>query len=343
MIVPMVRSRNLRNYRRMQKVSRYSSSDILFLFVILTDILFFVFLFSVFDTSVFAGIGANVTVNTKLTVGAVAPDIMNVTIQASAGNIDLTANATTRVVVEAIIRDYNGDDDVINVSAEFFDLATSSYGAIDDNNRHYTNQSCEINRTFGDAYHVNATCYFYVWYYANNATWNATVFVRDNSSRNDTEYNVTAINSLLAVGLPEQIDYGTVNATEVSDEKIANVTNFGNVLINLTLEGYGAVRGDNLSMNCTLGFVQNISVHFEKFNLTSSNVSSISFSQMSSIYTNLTGNRSVWRFNQNYRQNDTSAYLDETNATYWRIYVPVGVAGTCGGNIIFGAAVQSGT
>ena len=37
------------------------------------------------------------------------------------------------------------------------------------------------------------------------------------------------------------------------------------------------------------------------------------------------------------------AYDDAINATYWRIYVPKGVAGTCSGNIVFGAIRGTGT
>jgi len=33
---------------------------------------------------------------------------------------------------------------------------------------------------------------------------------------------------------------------------------------------------------------------------------------------------------------------DAINSTYWRIYVPLGVAGTCQGNIVFGATVAPG-
>ena len=49
----------------------------------------------------------------------------------------------------------------------------------------------------------------------------------------------------------------------------------------------------------------------------------------------------IKKFSLNYRQQD--GYDDAINSTYWRIYVPRGVAGTCSGNIIFGATKAAGS
>jgi len=86
---------------------------------------------------------------------------------------------------------------------------------------------------------------------------------------------IFTINSLLSIGVPDYIDYGLVNATNVSDEQIANITNFGNTRINLTLEGYAINRSDGLAMNCSLGVTKNISIMHEKYNLTSSNAGTL--------------------------------------------------------------------
>ncbi len=284
----------------------------------------------------------NVTVTTLLQVGTVAPEILNITIN-NGNAITLTANATTSVQVYAIVRDYNNDTDIVNATVRFFDNGASSYGAADDNNHHYTNNTCAINYAYGDAYHANVTCFIGLLYYANNATWNASVTVTDNSSLTDFNSALATVNTLLALGLPNSIDYGVVNGTTVSTEKIANVTNFGNVIFNLTLYGYGAVPNDNLSMNCSLGNVQNISIAYEKYNLTTSNTSVLNLTQFESIYLNLTGSSVIKNFNSPQRQNDTQAHVDDTNSTYWRIYVPRGVAGTCSGNIVFGAVQTAGT
>ena len=137
----------------------------------------------------------------------------------------------------------------------------------------------------------------------------------------------------MAVGLPQSLDYGLVNATYVSEEGILNVTNYGNVKINLSLSGYAVNEGDGFAMNCSLG--GNISINYEKYNLTDSNPGSLSLSQFEASYVNLTSSPKVREFNLNYRQDDTQN--EAINSTYWRIYVPVGVGGTCQGNIVFGA------
>ena len=317
---------------------RFIKEKVIITSLVIVELLFFWVLFlSPSSIPVLAEIAGNATVSTLLTVGEVDPEILNVTILGT-GGIDLTANSTTTVFVEVIARDFNGEDDIINVTSVFFDIIDSTYGGSDDNNNHYTNNSCNINTSYGTTYEINATCEFYVYYYANNATWNATALVTDNTSRTDLGSDLETVNILLAVGLPSSINYGTVNSTEVSSENVTNVTNFGNVRINLTLEGYGASQGDNLSMNCTLG-TSNISIGYEKYNLTSSIPGTLSLSDFEANYTNLTSTRVINEFNLNYRQNDTSAYFGDTNSTYWRIYVPAGAAGSCTGNIIFGATI----
>ena len=311
--------------------------------IFLMDLVFFTLLSFLFVDFTVAGIGGNVTVTTLLNVGAVSPEILNLTVFDSDNGINLNANSTRTVYIQVLARDYNGEYNFQNTTSVVFDKFASSYGAVNDNNTHYSNLSCSMDLSYGTAYEINATCAIPVYYYANNATWNASVYVIDNSSRNDTESFAFTVNTLLALGLPGSIDYGTVNETLVSNEKNANVTNFGNVLSNLTLEGYGAQQGDNLSMNCTLGSIQNISIGYERYNLNSSNNSQLNYAQFDLWYLNLTSNRTVKRFNVPQRQSEVSAYLDDTNSTYWRIYVPVGVAGSCTGNIIFGATVGPGT
>lgn len=313
-----------------------------FTFLFVESLLVFSVLFF-FSEFALASIGGNATVSTQLRVGAVPPEILNITILDSLGGLNLNPNSTLNVLTEIIIRDFNGESGVLNVTGRFFDNVASSYGAADDNNVHYTNDTCSIDTSYGTIYEVNATCGFNVWYYANNATWNFTAYVTDNTTRTDLDSTTAMINQLLAVGLPDSLDYGEVNGTDVSDEIIANVTNFGNVGINITLEGYAVSQGDNLSMNCTLGNVQNISIQYEKYNLTASNNSILTLAQFESLYTNLTSLRTPRTFDLLYRQNDAAPYLDDTNSTYWRIYVPVGVAGTCTGNIIFGATREAGT
>jgi len=313
----------------------------LFIGMFLLEVSFSFFLFfTIFLIRVNADIDQSVTVTSSVDIGKSSPNILSIDIEK--GSVTLLPNSTKTVNCSVEIKDYDTDADIKKVSAEFFDNTASFYGDSDDNNYHYTNNSCYINTSYGSGdgdYLALATCLFDVWYYANSGEWNCTVNVTDYSGYETISSNTTQIQTLLAIGLPSTINYGTVNATFVSDENITNVTNFGNVKINLSLSGYAFEEGDGLAMNCTLGAIKNISIYYEKYNLTASNPGQLSLTEFENLYTNLTSNPVIKEFNLNYRQNDT--VNKATNETYWRIYVPTGVAGTCQGNIVF-AATQGG-
>lgn len=308
--------------------------------LIFLELAFLIVLFSFLPKEVFAGVGQNnVTVITNLTIGNVFPEMANVTVENNASSLALTPNASRIVTCSGTASDYNGWNDVKNASAVFYDNTLSSYYAANDSNSHYTNSSCTI--TQDGAFTDVINCTFSVWYYANPGIWNCTILVNDTKGKPGYGSDVINISSLLALGLPDVIYYGEVNATEMSDENITNVTNYGNVKINLSLSGYGFVLGDGYAMNCTSGAIKNISIMHEKYNLTVSNPGVLDISQANANYTNLTTNVVVKRYNLNFRQNDT--FNEAINSTYWRIYVPTGVAGTCQGNIVFGATVAPGS
>jgi len=310
-----------------------------FVFLVEPIVFFLFFFFSFFpfflDITT-ADIGENVNVLSGIEIGKSPPNIRFVDI--GNGSINLIPNSTKIVNCAVEIEDFDGEIDIKNVSAKFFH-STSFDNDVDDNNKHYTNNSCYINESYGDGNTVLANCLFDVWYYANAGIWNCSVVVDDYSNYEVNGSNITQVSSLLAVGLPSIINYGAVNSTYVSDESITEVINFGNVIINLSLSGYAVSEGDNLSMNCTLGSLKNISIKYEKYNLTASTPGSLTLSQFEAAYINLTSSPVVKKFGLNYRQNDTEN--EAFNSTYWRIYVPVGVAGSCSGNIVFGAAQSS--
>lgn len=313
-----------------------------FIFFIFVEVILLLILFSFFPKGVFAGVGEdNVTMITNLTVGNVFPEMFNVSVENNASSVALTPNATKTITCVGLAVDYNGWDDIASASAQFFDNSISFYGDSDDNNYHYTNSSCTLEQF--ELYSDWVNCTFEVEYYANAGTWNCTIFVNDTQGKIGYGYDLINISTLLALGLPDFIDYGTVNATEISGENVSNVTNFGNVMINLSLSGYGFTPNDGNAMNCTIGYLGNISIELEKYNLTNSNPGVLNLAQFVANYTNLTSAPVVKKFNLNYRQNDTSPYIDDTNTTYWRIYVPQGVGGTCQGNVVFGATVAPGT
>jgi len=323
---------------------------------LILEIALIIFLFSFFSFPVnsYGGSNTTVVVQTLLTVGNVAPEVLlivvtNTSNSSTAVNVSLNPGTNKYVYCNGIVRDWNNDTDIVNVNATFYQN-TSSMFASDDNNTHYTNISCfinysAINSAYGDDstgnFTANYSCTFSVQYYTNPGSWNCTVFAYDNMNTNGTNTTTSTVNELMAVTLPPTLDYGTVNSTYVSRENITNVSNAGNVMINLSLQGYAVTIGDPWAMNCTKGNVKNISLMYEKYNLTESNPIITSLSAFETMYTNLTNAAVIKKFSLNYRQDDS--YDDAINSTYWRIYVPTGVAGTCSGNIVFGATKAAGT
>ena len=108
----------------------------------------------------------------------------------------------------------------------------------------------------------------------------------------------------------------------------ANITNFGNMAINITVEGYGARRGDGLAMNCSLG--GNITVGNERFSAADVDWSSKTpLNSSPQLLSNLTL----------LKQNDSNMI---TNTTYWQLYINStnNPGGNCTGYIIFTAVAS---
>ena len=334
-----------------QKLSTKNSwkIDLIYLILVFSEIILISLLFSFFSKTVLGGAGTNVTVVTTLNVVNVAPEVLVVDINGNSNALNLNANTTKVVSCAAIIRDFNNDSYIQNVSGEFYDKTASSYGGLDDNNNHYTNSSCNFSRNFtgpfrgynDDQYNGLANCTFQVWYYANPTNWNCTIFANDSNSYSSTNSTNITVNELLALAIPPSIDFGTVGSTFLSIENISNVSNGGNVKINFSLEGYAINPHDGLAMNCSLGSIKNISIQHEKYNLTASNPAANTLALASQVYTNMSTIAVIKTFQLDYRRQDS--YNDASNATYWRIYAPLGVAGSCQGNIIFGATKAPGS
>ena len=314
--------------------------------LIFLEVTLLLVLFTLIPNNVIAGIGGNTTVTTNLTIGNVWPEILEVFLNEEA-DIVLSPATTTTVYCTGVLRDYNGEGDFNKTNATLFDTNVSTFDDTDDNNHHYTNSSCNITNSFGsyrgytdDVYHALANCSFEVEYYANPEVWDCRIELADDSGWLDNSSDTVNVSELLALGLPDTINYGLVNATFVSDENITNITNYGNTQINLTLEGYGVVQGDGLAMDCTIGNIGTIDADYQRYNLTASNPGALSLSEFEANYTNLTSVMATKQFELDFRQDDGSN--EAIKESYWRIYVPKGVAGTCSGSIIFGATQAIG-
>ncbi len=250
--------------------------------------------------------------------------------------IDLIPAATKEIKCTAIATEYDGEFSLTNASAVFFDSVNSYFEDFNDNNLHYTNDSCEINYSYGTQNEAKITCAFYVWYYANSEFWNCTISVQDNFSIVSKKGDTSFINPLLALGVDSIIHFEIEEGKEITKESRINITNYGNIKINLSLSGYGSQEEDGYAMTCVSGEeTNNIPVTYERFNLTKSNGGEISLEEFESKYINLTSSPKIETFNLDYRKSENQD--EAVKGTYWRIRVPNYISGSCQGNIVFGA------
>ncbi|MCW8965911.1 MAG: hypothetical protein OQK82_04375 [Candidatus Pacearchaeota archaeon] len=253
-------------------------------------------------------------------------------INISVGEIDLAAGYTRFVECEGVFEDLDGDA-ISNVSAEFFS-SSSFFGDMDDNNFHYSNQSCFVNSSYGENLSM-IVCGFDVWYYAESDEWQCKVSASDGIVEVAFN-NFSFVNELLSLEVPSSVDFGVVNPNSVSNEAVINISNFGNVEINLSIYGYAEEEGDGYAMNCGVGKVP---VGYKKYNFTSSNIGVIDYEIFDYFYQNLTDVSTIRRFDLDFRKNDL--VQDAIGFTYWRVFLPKGVDGTCVGNIVFSAVRSS--
>lgn len=270
----------------------------------------------------------NITINTP-------PTSINLTIEdaltSPQNEIDLTPASTTYATCSGVLQDPEGGSSIQSVVAEFFSSSSSS-GSPDDANDHYTNSTCQINSTYGTSEQVMVNCSFEIEYYAEFGSWQCQINATDNYSASTLASDTTTINTLLALGVDPVIEFGAIDNEKVGLEIETKVTNYGNVKMNLTLNGYGSTPGDGNAMECGS---PDIPIDYIKFNLTTSNSGDLTLSEFEATYQNLTTNPTTHTFNLDSKQNDLGG---EVNAsTYWRVYVPQGVSNGCTGNIVFGA------
>src|SRR3989339_582305 len=116
-----------------------------------------------------------------------------------------------------------------------------------------------------------------------------------------------------------------------SNDRNLHYTN-SSCLINTSFGSWGGVSDDDYHALAQCNFQV---YYYEKFRLNTSITGPLTLSDFEANYTNLSSGPTVKRFNLNYRQDDAND--DAINGTYWRVYVPRGVAGNCTGNILFGA------
>lgn len=259
----------------------------------------------------------NVSVDTTANITNARPEILNITFT---DPVTLVAGGTYPLEVNISIRDWNGGNTLDTVNGTIFDSTSTLYGA-DDNNSHYSNSSCA--EVAQNGVYANYTCTFDVYYHANPGVWDVAVFANDTNGFDGNGTDNFTINTLYALNVTSPIDYGDLAIEDISPNMTANVTNFGNIEINVSVYGYGNTTGDGLAMVCDQG---NITIDNQKY---SANIADdyATKTSLTSSATNIQG--------LTVSKQTTPAQI--VNTTYWQLFVPPNPFGVCNGTVVFQA------
>jgi hypothetical protein len=270
----------------------------------------------------------NYSVRTTVNVTQTYPEILNITCNNQSG-ITLNAGTTKTVSCLVQIRDYNGGNTISTVNGTFYYRLNESSDP-DDNNEHYTNVSCTNDTANGN--YVNWTCSWDVWYYANNGTWRVNATVMDNYNMSVFSYRNATLNALYALNVTPIINFGNMAVGDTIDPSVqANVTNFGNMNISVSVYGFGGENPTSYAGLAMVCEVRNISISNERYDLNSATAYT-AMTSVTSTATNITG------LKVNQQIDDGSMQI---NSTYWRLHVNVTTNpfGECNGTVVFSAEV----
>lgn len=279
---------------------------------------------------------SNVTyVKTKVNVTNTEPNVTFVDI--TPRPIVLTANGTSTIICNATIFEYNGVDDINLTNATLYDADETTTGGADDNNNHYTNSTCGPSNCAAvgsSAVNFSCECGFSVKYYANNGTnWKCNFTVKDDYNLTSSKENTTTLDGLIALYTPDEIDYGNLSVSQTSEDKELNVTNVGNIDINISVRAYANATGianENLSMNCDFGYIFD---YYQRWAI----VGGTPWAQMKNV-----SNISTMINLTIPQKTEDNVQSNGANATFWKLQIPYTIGGMCNGSLEF-IAVDSGT
>ena len=243
---------------------------------------------------------------------------------------------TTRTIhVNGTIHDDNGEADIASSTlALVFHKTSSTNTCTADNNDCYRINTCDTDYTQGSDTEITYNCEVPITYFIDatdpasiyeSDTWTASVTIADIATAQGTLAATIEVNSLLALNLPDAIDYGTRSLGENS----SSTTNIETVL---TQRGNtkADVQVSGTSMSCSL--LGTLPATAQKWALT--DVDSASSAA-------LTTTAAAAARNIDLRTNESS---ELSASLYWNIAIPAsGVKGTCTGNNTIAVIAQATT
>lgn len=258
--------------------------------------------------------------------------------------LDLLAGANLTVFCNATLADADGWEGIDSASAILYDNISSSSSGSDAMATHYTNNTCFLFDGVVGGGARRAECAFAVAYYSNNATWTCNITVSDNHSIVNSSVDYTSINKLIALNIPSSIDFGTLSPGAISFVNKTNITNFGNVEIDIKIYGYSNNQtNSSAAFNCTTsgGIKSNITLdrlHYNVTDTTGAQCTNFGWGSNSFNLTNQSNEKSWTNFNLG-KQNVEGDLMN--NYTCWVLRIPaigeenINPAGVCTGVISF--------
>lgn len=225
----------------------------------------------------------------------------------------------TTIICNFSVYDENGVDDILSANATFY-ISSNKSTDPDNNNTHYTNNSCSLINTDIPLKTKYFECGFSLQNYANNGSWfcNATAYNSQLSANNFDSANIT---TFVAINLTSLIDFGKIATGDISNETNMSITNFGNTRINLNISAYARTPNDGIAMLCDTG---NISLTDLRYDIQSGR----NFSLMANNASNTPKTLSNFLLS---KQSNNS--LSEKNLS-WRVRATPLSFGNCNGTIV---------
>ncbi|MEM0230890.1 MAG: hypothetical protein QXW00_04155 [Candidatus Woesearchaeota archaeon] len=259
----------------------------------------------------------NATVNVTNAPPTVVSVLLDDNVTSPADTIDLVAGGTQLVYCNATVNDTNGYLDITSARAVLYH-SSSTPNAADNNETHYTNNSCTL--LAGSGISRPVSCAFNMLYYATNGTWTCNVTAFDSDNANGTGIDTANVSILVALNISTQVlNYGNLAPLQESSPVTETITNHGNVQIDLVLNG--------TDMPCTS--VGIITPNAQHYNVTGTGTT---YATMTPLQYN-----PVTETSFNLAKRTDAA--ESTRATYWKIIPPVGTKGICTGNVTIAAVV----
>lgn len=251
--------------------------------------------------------------------------------------LDLAVGTTKQVVIWGTVSDQNGEGDIDNLSMSFYRTGLSNDGitTLDqtctaDNNECYRADLSDTCTFAADtATSKKYACTIAMEFWADGTkddggaypaeSWVAHVAVTDLASDSTSATNQTEVNGLLALEIPEAIDYSAGGAFALGDS--TTDLNNNEMVLNQRGNVHADVEVSGVDMGCSvLGSIPTGNQEWALTDVAQGNASS----------NTLTGSAVDTDVNVNYR---TAEAAEESKTLYWNILIPsTGVSGVCTGS-----------